>query len=292
MNINEMILVVSNYKGRESNFLMTFEDFRKNMNVNRYEDKNVLADVVMELGRTLADNKKWVEIYSESNKTISARFCSDEHQLVAFLHGKYNDSKGEWNFERGASSVECDVLLEVLGIDDKGLKKSVGYEYKECIAEFYQGDILQNFNGNFYRVMEVLKKKDLVLMDINTGKFIVGLGTRMFERFPKGMPKDDDHKVKRIEWDNGIYLSQTPSDIDFIKIKEEYGKKAIQEPDGIKDYQIEIKEELARVESIQAETLGDAIDKAMDMYYGQDIILDADDMKNVDFKPYSDSKTR
>lgn len=57
-------------------------------------------------------------------------------------------------------------------------------------------------------------------------------------------------------------------------------------------FQIEIKEELARVENIKAETLADAIDKAMELYYGQKIILDAEDMKGVDFQPMQTEKSR
>lgn len=60
----------------------------------------------------------------------------------------------------------------------------------------------------------------------------------------------------------------------------------------MQEFQIEIKEELSRVETIQAETLGEAIDKAMELYYGQKIILDAEDMKGVDFQPMQQEKTR
>lgn len=45
------------------------------------------------------------------------------------------------------------------------------------------------------------------------------------------------------------------------------------------------KEELSRVETIKAETLGDSIDKATELYYGQKIILDAEDMKGAGFVP-------
>ena len=62
--------------------------------------------------------------------------------------------------------------------------------------------------------------------------------------------------------------------------------------DRMQEFQIEIKEELARVETIQAETLGEAIDKAMELYYDQKIILDAEDMKGVDFQPMQPEKTR
>lgn len=46
---------------------------------------------------------------------------------------------------------------------------------------------------------------------------------------------------------------------------------------------------MQKIQTIEAECLGDAIDKAMDMYYGQQIILDAEDMKDVEFNQYKDS---
>ena len=54
-----------------------------------------------------------------------------------------------------------------------------------------------------------------------------------------------------------------------------------------KEFDIEIKEVLSRVETVKAESLDDAINKAMDMYYSEQIVLDAEDMKGVDFSPYS-----
>lgn len=59
-----------------------------------------------------------------------------------------------------------------------------------------------------------------------------------------------------------------------------------------KVFEIEISEQLSRVEKIEAETLGDAIDKAMELYYGQQVILDADDMKGVDFKLMNEEKEK
>lgn len=56
------------------------------------------------------------------------------------------------------------------------------------------------------------------------------------------------------------------------------------------EYDIEVKEVLSRVEKVKAATLGEAIDKAMELYYGQKIVLDAEDMKGVDFTPYEDKK--
>lgn len=59
-----------------------------------------------------------------------------------------------------------------------------------------------------------------------------------------------------------------------------------------KVFEIEISEQFSRVEKIEAETLGDAIDKAMELYYGQKVILDADDMKGVDFQPIEQQKEK
>ena len=52
-----------------------------------------------------------------------------------------------------------------------------------------------------------------------------------------------------------------------------------------RQFEIEIQEILSRVEKVEADSVGEAIDKAMALYYGQEIILDAEDMKGVDFTP-------
>lgn len=54
-----------------------------------------------------------------------------------------------------------------------------------------------------------------------------------------------------------------------------------------KEFEIEIQEILSRVETVKAESLDDAINKAMDLYYTEKIVLDANDMKGVDFTEYS-----
>jgi hypothetical protein len=52
-----------------------------------------------------------------------------------------------------------------------------------------------------------------------------------------------------------------------------------------KQFDVEIREILSRVESVGAETVGEAVDKAMELYYSEKIVLDAEDMKGVDFIP-------
>ncbi len=57
-------------------------------------------------------------------------------------------------------------------------------------------------------------------------------------------------------------------------------------------FEIQIREELARVEKIEADSLGEAIDKAMDLYYSEQVVLDAEDMKGVDFTQIEKEKSR
>ena len=48
------------------------------------------------------------------------------------------------------------------------------------------------------------------------------------------------------------------------------------------EFDVEIKEVLSRVQKVKAESLDDSINKAMDMYYAEQIVLGAEDMKGVD----------
>lgn len=51
-----------------------------------------------------------------------------------------------------------------------------------------------------------------------------------------------------------------------------------------KDYEIEIKEELARVIKVKAESLGDAIEEVMEKYDKGEIVLDAEDFVGKEIK--------
>lgn len=72
------------------------------------------------------------------------------------------------------------------------------------------------------------------------------------------------------------------SDIDFAALRAEYCEPYEQKGTS---FPIEIREVLPRVENIEAETLGDAIDKAMDMYKKSEVVLDADDFRDVSYLP-------
>ena len=57
----------------------------------------------------------------------------------------------------------------------------------------------------------------------------------------------------------------------------------------MKDFDIVIKEELARKVTVNAETLGDAIDRVMDMYKKGEIVLDAEDFVGKTIEAARDS---
>ena len=58
------------------------------------------------------------------------------------------------------------------------------------------------------------------------------------------------------------------------------------------EFQIEIKELLSRVETVRAETLMEAVDIVMNRYYAQEIVLDAEDLKGVDFALLQDTQIK
>lgn len=58
------------------------------------------------------------------------------------------------------------------------------------------------------------------------------------------------------------------------------------------EFQIEIKELLSRVETVKAETLMEAVDIVMNRYYAQEIVLDAEDLKGVDFALLQDTQIK
>ena len=54
----------------------------------------------------------------------------------------------------------------------------------------------------------------------------------------------------------------------------------------LREYEIEIKEELSKIVKIKAESLSEAIEMVTDKYNISDIVLDADDYKGVEFLVY------
>jgi len=223
MKITEIVLVIENWKGTEKNCLMTAEDYLRYVDLDRFDSRKDVADTMMELGKTLGNENAWSEYYFAANVTVSARFCMDDRQLTRFLGGFYNSTDQQVLFDKSMCSGECLDKLAELGMDTKG-KVSIGnLSYTKLYSAFEQGEVFRNFNGRDYRVMERLSSKNLLLQDEMSGDFIVALGVQLYARHPRGVEAKEGNSQIGIEWGQGVYLSSTPSAIDFRHIRQEYG---------------------------------------------------------------------
>lgn len=282
MQLNEMILLIRNEKGHETNLLVTFEDYVNDWVLTYAKDRKDVADMTRDIMLSVSkDETKWKDWYWSGNKSFYARICSGEMELNSFLSGVFNDDK-EWEFSREQSSKECLKALDVRGIKTDGSRVSGEYQYTMVQREFHVGDKLHNFNGKDYLVLECFSPNNLLLMDQRNGNMVVGCDVRFFNRMPKYSKEFPDDSEHGIEWGHGRYLEKLPSQNDFRALRAEYCQPYEQKG---KEFQIEIREILSKVKNIEADTLGDAIDKAMELYEQQEVVLDADDYKGVDYFP-------
>ena len=227
MKITEIVLVAENWKGTEKNSLMTVEDYLKYLDLDKFDSRKDVAEAMLELGKTLGDEKEWSEHYFVANVTVFARFCTDDGQLARFLGGFYNSTDQQVLFDKSMCSGECLDKLSELGMDTRGRVSIGSLSYTRLDAVFEQGQMLHNLNGSDYRVMEKLSDRNLLLMDIKTGNFVVAQGTNLFARHPRGAEATENNSLMGIEWGHGLYLGSTPSTIDFRHIRQEYGTKRI-----------------------------------------------------------------
>ena len=130
--------------------------------------------------------------------------------------------------------------------------------------------------------MECYSENNLLMMNMASGEFMVAIGMQYFSRYPYAGEYSKDNAEVGIEWGHGIYLSATPSEIDFVGLRAEYCEPYRQMGDS---FSIEIREVLSRVENIRADCLGDAIDEAMERYRSEKIVLDADDYRETKYIP-------
>lgn len=283
MKIQDMILVMENIKGKEKNMLMTLQEYKEAYLFVSSLSREESAQLLKELFDTKLSGAGtgWAENYITANKSYYAKFCSSSDELQAFLLGTYNDDKG-FQFDREESSVECLSALEEYNLDTNGAAKGFMFHYEQKEHGFKQGEVLHNFNGADYKVMECYSENNLLMMNMASGQFVVGTGVQYFSRYPHAGEYTEENAEVGIEWGHGIYLSATPSEIDFVGLRAEYCEPYRQTGDS---FSIEIREVLSRVENIKADCLGDAIDEAMERYHSEKIVLDAEDHKETKYIP-------
>ena len=189
--MQDMIMVTENWKGTETNMLLNFMDYMKDIVFHTNKEKMEIALEVLELERTRDLREEWVETYLAANKSYSARYCADYNQLLQFLKGKLNDDIEEVRFYCEKCSKDSLEKLQELGI---------------------------SIYGKVVQEAEITKE--------------------------------------------------------------------------VRDYEVEVKEVLSRIETVHADSLEDAIDKVMDKYHAQEIVLDAEDFVGVDFLPSEEEKNK
>lgn len=168
------------------------------------------------------------------------------------------------------------------------VKDLVVYHYEKQPSGFKVGEMLHNFNGNDYRVMEDYGRNTLLLMQMNTGMFLVGVGVDSYKRYPKDEIPTAENIQTGIEWGSGVYLGNDLSSIDFNRLRLEYG--APPEPNERGEYEIEINETLSHTESVKADSYDEALDEVKDRYDKSEIVLDAESFVGVDFTPKGRSR--
>lgn len=283
MKIQDMILVMENIKGKEKNMLMTLQEYKEAYLFVSSLSREESAELLKELFDTKFSDAGtgWAECYITANKSYYAKFCSGSDELQCFLRGTYNDDKG-FQFDREESSSECLLALEEYNLDINGAAKGNMFHYEQEEHDFKRGEVLHNFNGTDYKIMECYSANNFLMMNMASGQFLVAVGLQYFSRYPSDGEYTKDNAEVGIEWGHGVYLSEMPSEIDFVWLRAEYCEPYCQTGDS---FSIEIREVLSRVENIKADCLGDAIDEAMKRYKLEKIVLDADDHRETKYIP-------
>lgn len=183
MRFDEMVMVIVNDKGSETNILTTFEDFTQEF---LYPFVSDIEDIVMMIKELSEKQGKvgWTECYKAANKTVGAKYCSGEKELVAFLNGKFNDRE-DGRFDIDRSSDDCLALLDKCGmIDLAALKK----EYGQKLAPDKQG-IFE------IEVQEILSRVERVPAE-SLGEAI----DRVTERYKNGEIILDENDYKGVDY--------------------------------------------------------------------------------------------
>jgi hypothetical protein len=131
--------------------------------------------------------------------------------------------------------------------------ENIGMHYTKLDDGFEQGQIIHNFNNHDYRVMECLSERNLLVMDVNSGSFTIAIGAALYARHPSGSEPTKENSMVGVEWNHGVYLSSTPSAIDFRKIRQEYGTP--EKIETVHDYRSHLRKQFYMFETLSQDEL-------------------------------------
>ena len=160
-----------------------------------------------------------------------------------------------------------DVCLRALGeynFDRNGVSMGDTYRYEERERPFGRGGLLQDFNGTGYRVMEYYNQDSLLLLNQETGSLLVAVDVKCYDRYPYKGKASEENRETGIKWAKAVYLNPVPSQIDFKALKERYSGR---EKGFVRvETDREMREVAAKAGDMPAGSLGETIDRAMEVY--------------------------
>lgn len=228
MDIEDMILMIDNEHGKEVNFLYTFEDYVNMVLIPGYPIVQSAMQAAAELFNTRKEARDWSEVAFSSHHVVYARFCEDQEQLRIFLWGRMNENGGKdkkWSFAESRCSPECICLLKYLGLTVAGKPRYGEYDYERENDVFFSEDqIITDFSGFKYKIMEVLSKEDYILMSLKTGAVSLAEGVRLYGRYPNDEEPTLKNIVYGVTWDKNTQLSWKATGINMAEVREAYKK--------------------------------------------------------------------
>ncbi len=273
------------YHYEKQNMECRVGDIVRNLNGNsyrvleKYSDKNILFEQ-LETGALVVGvdvgffrkMPKATEVEIGMAKELINEYCRDE-------------------FGHDASFDEYPLVR--LGYTENTIEDgSNKYHDIEVFADLENYKIITRVDGEIVGALQYKTMEDFIEYELECLSYdsLVSLSeqelavVRGEERF-----KFDMSDVS-IEWGHGRYLYGKYSEIDFAGLRREFSKEP--QPNSRGEFDIEIREVLSRTESVKAGYYGEAVDKIMDMYRNGEIVLDADDFKEVDYIPAQNRECR
>lgn len=263
MKLNDMLFVIARRKEAETNMLMTFGEYRERVLYYWCQSMEGAAGHIEEILTGRQDKEAWAAISHGKDYAYDVRFCLGEQDLKDFLHGHFN-SRLEWYLDTDRCSDECLRVLGEHNIDRNGVSMGDSFRYEEQESLFEQGGLLQDFDRADYRVLECYSQNNLLLLNQKTGKLLVAVDVKCYDRYPYAGRASKENRETGIKWKQAVYLNPVPSQLDFKALKEEYRERGMELVE--KSTEEKIQDAISKAGDMPDGSLGEAIDQAMEVY--------------------------
>lgn len=264
MKFSDMLFVICHRKGAETNMLMTFDEYREKVLYYWCQTMDQTVAYVEQILTQRRDRDVWSNVFHGKDYGYDVRFCLGEQDLKDFLHGHFNDWP-EWYLDPDRCSDECLRALEEYNYDRNGVSTGDSFRYEEQKRHIGQGELLQDFEGIPYRVLECYSQGNMLLLNQETGKLLVAVDVKCYDRYPYAGETSKENRETGIKWEKSVYLNPVPSLLDFKALKAEYGEKGKEPAEKSTDERIQ--EAISKAGDMPAGSLGETIDWAMEIYH-------------------------